>query len=73
MSIKVYPVKCEAVDETDEVVFTLESFDADCYSLEVKTLVDTDNWPGVAKAVGFTLACMSAGLSVAEPAETPDA
>ena len=73
MSIKVYPVKCEAVDEADDVVFTLESFDADCYSLEVKTLVDADNWPRIADAIGFTLAYMSAGLTVGDPSETPDA
>jgi hypothetical protein len=71
--IKVYPVKCEAVDEADEVAFVVDTFDADCFSLEVKTLVDSDNWPGIADAVKFTLAYMSAGLTVADPPESPDA
>lgn len=73
MSIKIYPTRCEAVDEDGEVVFTVATFDADCYNLEVNAVVDAENWPRIAKAIEFTLAYMSAGLMVADPLNTPAA
>ena len=70
--IKIYPVKCEAVDETDEVVFTMDAFDAECFTLDIKILVDAGNWTDIAKSVESALAYMSAGLTVVESPEMPD-
>lgn len=70
--IKIHPVKCEAYDEDDNLVFTLNTFDSECHELTIKALVDAENWPRIAKAVSFTLAYMDAGLTVADPLDTPD-
>lgn len=37
--IDVYPVKIEALDELNEIVFTLETFDEHTATLEIKTLI----------------------------------
>lgn len=41
--IKVYPTKIEAVDETNELVFTIEAFDQHAASVTMKTLVGRGN------------------------------
>ena len=41
--IKVYPVKIEAVDESGEVQFTMETFDQHAASVEIKTVVGPGN------------------------------
>jgi hypothetical protein len=43
MTIRVYPVKIEAVDENDELMFTLETFDEYVAHLNVKVMLGEDN------------------------------
>ena len=39
MTIDVYPVKIEAIDEIGGIVFKLETFDEHTASIEIKTLI----------------------------------
>ena len=41
--IEVYPVKVEAVDETGKLQFTMETQDAHCATVEIKTAIGPDN------------------------------
>ena len=41
--IKVYPVKIEAVDESNNLAFTIETFDQHCASVEFKALIGPSN------------------------------
>lgn len=41
--IQVYPIKIEAVDETGQVQFTMETFDAQVATVEIKTVIGPGN------------------------------
>lgn len=41
--ITVYPIKIEAVDEAGELQFTMETQDAHCATVEIKTAIGPDN------------------------------
>lgn len=43
MSIRIYPIEVEAVDETDEPVFKLRTVDAESASLEVRAVLTPAN------------------------------
>jgi len=43
MTIKVYPVKIEAVNENDDLAFTLEAFDQFTATLTVRMLLNNQN------------------------------
>lgn len=43
MSIRIYPIELEAVDETDELVFKLRTMDAESASIEVRAVLTPAN------------------------------
>jgi len=58
MPIKVYPVKIEAVDEDNELAFTLEAFDECMAQIDIKTLLGEDNIEDVIAAIRQALALL---------------
>jgi hypothetical protein len=44
MSIKMYPIEFEAVDETEEILFRVRCFDEAVSNVEIKTLVTPESW-----------------------------
>lgn len=59
MSIKLYPVKVQAYDtDTNDVLFTCETFDEVCVSLDVKTVVNADGWPELSESIKQALEMM---------------
>jgi hypothetical protein len=50
--LKIYPVKIQCYDEEmDEVMFNVETFDAECCTVEIKTVVDADSWPELSELI----------------------
>lgn len=41
--MKIYPVKIEAVDELNELVFTVETFDEHCATIDIKKNLQTED------------------------------
>ena len=57
MKITLYPTRIEAVDETGDAVFHLETFDEHTCKLEMRALIGPDNLHKVLDAImrGVTL------------------
>ena len=51
MNIRVYPVAIEAVDDSNELVFRMETFDEASASLEVKAFISPGNVDDVCVAI----------------------
>lgn len=56
--ITVYPVKIEAVDETGELQFTMESFDEFASSIEIKVLIGPANIDNLTAAMRRAVAML---------------
>lgn len=59
MPITLHPVKIEAYDEVNDLVFTLEMFDEACATVEIKTVLSLDNVDEVFAAVKDGIAMMN--------------
>lgn len=51
MTIKMYPIEFEAIDETDEALFNVRCFDEFTSSVEIKTLVTPQTWLEIAEKI----------------------
>ena len=50
--IKIYPVKVEAIDdETNELLFTMETFDSQCAVVAMKATINSQNMEKILAAV----------------------
>jgi hypothetical protein len=50
--LKIYPVKIQCYDdELGNVMFNVESFDAECCTVEIKTVVTADSWPELSELI----------------------
>ena len=59
MTIKLYPVKIEAYDGTqDNPLFTIDTFDEYCASITISTIVSRHSWPEVSEAIQSALNMM---------------
>lgn len=54
--IKIYPVKIEAIDpETNDLMFTMETFDAGAATVEIKTVISPSNIDNLVAAMRRSL------------------
>ena len=58
MTIEVYPVKFEACEDNDKIVFTVELFDAASAEVEIKTLVTASSWDEISSKIKECLVAM---------------
>lgn len=54
--IKVYPIKIEAIDaETNDLMFTMETFDEGAATVEIKTVISPSNIDNLVAAMRRSL------------------
>ena len=48
---KYYPTKFECVDDADNTIFKLDTFDEETVSIEMSTCIGTNTWPEISAAI----------------------
>jgi len=66
VKIKLYATKIEGYDETDEIVFKVEGFDAETCSVEISTVVNVESWNEIKDRIGEAIALSINGLNPEE-------
>lgn len=69
MSLNMYPVRFECIDEIHDLLFTVEAFDEATATVEIKTVVTVESWDEIAAKVREALVLMQ--LETSAQAVTP--
>jgi hypothetical protein len=63
MNIEIFPVTIEAYESlNDSPLFIIKNFDQKTFELEIKTLVNSENWDEISTKVKAAILYMEQGL-----------